>query len=1024
MEGILKIMFVEDSLRDVELIWREIEKEKIAFNKLLVDNKEKFLTGLRSFTPDIIISDYSLPVFDGMKALLLRNELVPQTPFILITGSLNEEVAVECMKAGADDYILKENLSRLGPAIINSVNKISMQKLKEDAETALRESEKRYYNLYNNAVIGLYRTNSSGQILMANRKLIKMLGFQNFEELAQRNLNASGYGLSYNRKQFLDKIETEDEVREVEAIWIGKDGREIYVKESATAVRDCEGNILYFDGIVEDITERKLAVDALHGSQHLIEGILNAIPARVFWKDLNLIYLGCNKAFANDAGYTHVKDIIGKNDYQMVWHQQAELYRNDDLEVIRRGNSKFLIEESQSTPEGKIITLLTNKVPLCNSDGEITGIIGTYIDITDRKRAEEAVLKYETRFRSYFDSSIVGIAITSPTKGWIEANAHLCKMLGYTLEELLQTTWSELTHPEDLKADLDKFNSMLTGEIDGYHLDKRFKCKNGEFIWTSLSVRCVRLTNGKVDHVVALMLDISERKRAEDAIISERSLLRTLIDNLPALIYVKDSSGRKVIANKQDVKYIGFNEEAEVIGKTDMELFPGKPGKLGYADDKEIIRTGKAFFKREEIFIDKNGTKRWLLSSKMPLFDKVGKCTGLVGIAHDITEIKNSEAELILAKKKAEESDKLKTAFLANMSHEIRTPLNAIIGFSSILGQTSLTDEKRESFIQIIDKSSDQLINIISDIVDISTIEANQISLSQDQFSLDKMMDELYLTFEDQAAEKGLKLIYKKPEENKIIQLISDERRLKQALSNLLNNALKFTHMGEIELGYNLNKSHLEIFVRDTGIGVSIEKQSLIFERFFQADPSATRKYGGNGLGLSIAKALVEKLGGKITLKSEEGKGSVFSVHLPAEIIKSKPVTPFIKNAKQDSLVNVEGTILIAEDEANNFLLLNEILSENQIAVLHAWNGQEAVDLVKANNAINLVLMDIKMPIMNGFEAMHLIKAQNPGLPVIAVSAYAMAEDRENAIREGFDNFISKPIKPENLLKILKKYLC
>ncbi len=895
MIGLLKILFLEDVISDAELIWREIEKSQIAFEKLLVDNRKDFVEGIATFNPDIIIADYKLPDFDGISALNFRNENTPLIPFILVTGSINEEVAVECMKAGADDYVLKENLSRLGPAINNSLNKAKFLKQKLDAENALRESEERFRILYDEAVAGLYRTNLQGDILMANKTLIKMLGFQNFEELASRNLNVAGYAPSYKRNTFIDRIEKEGEVRNLEATWIRKDGKAILVKESAKAIRNSEGKIIFYDGIVEDITERKKVEEDLDISNRLIEGILNAIPARVFWKDINLVYLGCNAIFAKDAGLIEPREIIGKNDYQLVWREQADLYRNDDLDVIRSGKPKFNIEESQSTPDGNTITLLTNKVPLFTSNGKISGILGTYIDITYRKRAEEALSKSEARFRSYFNSSIVGISITSPTKGWIEVNEHLCDLLGYTREELLLTTWSELTHPEDLNLDYENFDRVVKGEIDGYNIDKRFICKNGEIIWTSLSVRCVRHSDGQVDYFIALLFDISERKRAE--------------------------------------------------------------------------------------------------------------------------------IELIHSKEKAEEGDRLKTAFLNNISHEIRTPLNAIVGFATILGRYELTPEKKKEFVDIIFASNNQLLSIISGILSLASLEAGQEKISEAETDLNKLLLNVYEQFSITHKSAEVEFNYQTSLPDTLAFVYTDPVKLMQILVNLVENAMKYTHKGEVSFGYTVSDNKLQFYVKDTGIGIPQDMKELIFERFRQVDNSPTRKYGGTGLGLSISKGYVELLGGSIMLSSELGKGSVFSFTLPYN-----PVTPVPsdeKNHLKDSgiLIPPGKTILVAEDETNNFLLINEILVDMQLKVYRAVNGFEAVNFCSPGNLPDLILMDIKMPEMDGIEATKKIKGLYPQVPIIALTAYALEEDKRNILSSGCNEYIQKPLNRQLLFDTLAKYL-
>ncbi len=1020
MDGKLKILFLEDVRKDAELIWREIEKNEISFTKLLVDNKKDFLEGLKSFNPEIIVSDYTLPQFDGTQALKLRNKFAPEVTFIVVTGSINEEVAVECMKMGADDYILKENLSRLGPAVINSIKKIELKNQKKAAENALSESEQRYRNLYDNAVVGLYRTTRKGKILMANKALVKMLGFQSFKELSGRNLNKSGYETSDQRKQFMDQIEKEGTIKEHEAVWIRNDGKEIFVRESARVFFDTAGKIMFFDGIVEDITDRKISEKERQESEKRIRNIFENIQDVYYETTIEGKILEVSPSIAIMSNGRYQRDgLIGKSMLEFYADSGA---RQSILEALMKNGCVNDFEVTLGNNKDLLINCSISAKIIFDALGSPEKIIGSMRDISQRKKAEEELNQSKKEFQNYFESAANGMSVTLPDKKWIAVNLRLTQMLGYTSEELLGLTWMSVTHPEDLVKNMNLFQQALDGKISKYETNKRLICKDGRVVYVTLSTVCEYNPDGSVHHFLSSYFDITKRVLAEEQIQQEQIMLRTLIDNLPDMIYVKDIECRKLVANIADVKNIGYNLEDEVLGKTDLELFPGETGLRGYADDKTVIDSGTAIINREEDFINKEGTRRWLVTSKLPLLNKDGKITGLVGIGHDITERKNNEAELVLALEKAEESERLKSAFLANMSHEIRTPLNAIIGFSGFLAQPDLPPEKRESFIQILDASNDQLISIINDILDISSIEANQIKLSQDLFSLDGLLDELYLTYEKQAENKGLKFICRKPENKEIIQLISDENRLRQVLGNLLNNALKFTPKGEIELGYKLNQSHIEVYVRDTGIGVAAKEQSRIFDRFSQVDSSATRTYGGNGLGLSISKAFIEKIGGKIILKSEEGKGSVFSVHLPVEIITNHQIKPKKQNTNQDLQFFAEGTILIAEDEINNFFLLNELLSEDRKTVLHAWNGQEAVDIVAADNSISMVLMDIKMPIMDGYKAMQLIKGKKPNLPVIAVSAYASSEDKKKALRAGFDNFISKPINLNTLLKILVEY--
>jgi PAS domain S-box-containing protein len=386
--------------------------------------------------------------------------------------------------------------------------------------------------------------------------------------------------------------------------------------------------------------------------------------------------------------------------------------------------------------------------------------------------------------------------------------------------------------------------------------------------------------------------DTTDRKLAEKRTLYERGLLRTLIDNLPDMIYVKDSDCRRVIANKADVKNIGFRNEAEILGKTDIELFPGQKGQRGYADDKKVIGTGKSIFEREEDFIDNKGARRWLLTTKVPLKDNGGKITGLVGIGHDITERKQAEAELKEAKIRAEESDRLKKTFLQNLSHEIRTPMNAVIGFSELLETNKFDNEKMRCCTHTIKEKSYELLGIINEILDISLVESGQIPVSKDETDINTLLEETYMFFQGfkRRIEKShIELSCIKMPDIYNCKIITDSNKVNQILNCLLNNAFKFTDSGSIKFGFHSrHENQLQFFVSDTGMGIPVEKQNIVFDRFRQADEGVTRRKGGLGLGLSITKGLVEVLEGKIWLVSGPENGTTFYFTLPIRLPEAK----------------------------------------------------------------------------------------------------------------------------------------
>lgn len=392
-------------------------------------------------------------------------------------------------------------------------------------------------------------------------------------------------------------------------------------------------------------------------------------------------------------------------------------------------------------------------------------------------------------------------------------------------------------------------------------------------------------------------------------------------------------------------------------------------------------------------------------------------------------EIKTrKETEIILSqlKEKAEESDRLKTAFLSNMSHEIRTPMNCILGFIQLLDQEDYTAEERRQYMAMVTSSGNQLLTIINDILDIARIESNQMIIQPAQFDLNQLMDKLYLFFSNELKrnkKQAVSLELVKGSQDGISRFFCDPARLEQILANLLSNAMKFTYQGKITFGYTIVSNQTRFSVKDTGVGISSENQTVVFERFRQEEETQVRNFRGTGLGLPISKGLVELMGGKMELYSEKGIGSEFIFEIPgiplmqpASEEKMAVTDPVVLNLK-------DKTLLIAEDVSENIELISIMLKSTHVHILKACNGQEAVALCKDHPSIALVLMDIQMPVMDGYQATREIRQFNPDLPVIALTAYAFEKDKQRCKEAGCDDFISKPIQRKELLAKLAKFL-
>ncbi len=397
-------------------------------------------------------------------------------------------------------------------------------------------------------------------------------------------------------------------------------------------------------------------------------------------------------------------------------------------------------------------------------------------------------------------------------------------------------------------------------------------------------------------------------------------------------------------------------------------------------------------------------------------------------LTQEIQEQVKTREELILATRRADEADLLKSNFLANMSHEIRTPMNGILGFAQLLREEDIDEEKRDRYIDIIYHNGTMLVNLIDDIMDISKIEAGQLAINKANCNLDDLMFELYtffneVKFKQEKEHISIRLVDFNEDEVNIVQ--TDGHRLRQIMTNLLSNALKFTDKGTVEFGYQNQpeNNQIKFYVRDSGIGIPEDKRDIIFDRFRQVHEGSTRKYGGTGIGLFISKHIVDLLGGKIWVESELNVGSTFYFTIPyqAKGVITDNVTLYKSTSKQYDWSNK--VILVAEDVELNYKLISSALVGTKANVLWAKNGEEAVEICENNPNINVVLMDIQMPKMDGYDATKAIKRSKPSMPIIAQTAYAMPNDNIKCMEVGCNDYIAKPLNTNILLEKIEKHM-
>ena len=524
------------------------------------------------------------------------------------------------------------------------------------------------------------------------------------------------------------------------------------------------------------------------------------------------------------------------------------------------------------------------------------------------------------------------------------------------------------------------------------------------------------MEDGQEEIVWFFTQDITDVIKKRDELRELNYLLDAILNNIPVYMFVKDP--------EDDFRYLYWNKAlanhskipaSRALGRTDFEIFPERSdAEKFHQDDLELMRTGERL-EMQETYVTAAGETRIVqtLKTHIPL---VGRVPLIIGISWDITNVQNIEQELIQARIKAEQSDRLKSAFLANMSHEIRTPLNAIVGFSRLMTTTDNREDEK-LYSEIINQNSDVLLQLINDILDLSKIEAGTFEYIKQPMDLGEMCRNVYEIHKGRVQE-GVTLTL--DNENDSLMINEDKNRILQLITNLITNAIKFTYEGEIHFGFKLKKDYIDFYVKDTGIGISEEKLSHIFGRFVKLNSFVQ----GTGLGLAICQMIVEKMGGAITVESELHEGSTFRFTIPYDMYNKQE--KFKKNAEREQHLKVAikslqlRTLLVAEDVDSNFLLMNTVLGK-KYKLIRARDGREAVDMYKENHP-DLIFMDIKMPYMDGLEATRLIRGYSKDIPIIALTAFAFESDRERAIEAGCNDYLTKPVSQEAIEKILDKY--
>ena len=790
-------------------------------------------------------------------------------------------------------------------------------------------------------------------------------------------------------------------------------------------------------------TQEKVKYKPLFDQTYSFISLLDSKGYVIESNEAALFYIKCKNSDVKNVYYPNTK-----------WWNHSEQIRNEiDKNLKASINGDFRrFEVTHVNADGEIEYFDYNLKPIFNEAAEVKFIIAEGRNNTEFKKAKQALIEGEERLLALTESTYEGLIITNA--GIIaEANKSALKLFKLQkIDDLLGKKFvTEFIHPDEQEMVVEKINENFTRPFE-----TRAIRSDGSIIPIEIEGRDI-IYKGKLNRVSAIR-DLTERRLAQKALINSEEKYRLITENINDIICKLDEKLKFTYSSSSVYNMLGYTiNEMEKISIKDITTRESYHKIISQLNKKKNlinqnapeVWTSVAF---EAVLKHKNGKLLWThINAKLVRWSK-NNSYEILCVARNIDAIKriqlslednearlkqqNEEYErlnteliqlnekLQYAKQKAEESDKLKSAFLANMSHEIRTPMNSIIGFSRMYKNKEIDDEKRNKYADYVVNNGKLLLNIVNDVLDLSKIESGQILLKKESFSLNEFIEELYSRLSNQN-QKGLMLVRQKELTNDNSFINSDRSRLMQILWNLINNAYKFTKKGAIKFGYNIVNKTILFYVEDTGIGIPFEQQEKIFERFRQAEMEASRVFGGAGLGLSISKKMVELMEGRIWLKSTTGIGSTFYVSIPYEksIKKSQPIVKEEAQKIFPIINNQKLTILIAEDDESNFYYLYELLAELNYTILRAKNGAEAVEICKNNPTVCLVFMDIKMPVMDGFEATYEIKKIRPQIPIIAQTAFAMADDKETALSKGCDDYLSKPIDPEVLISKIKKYI-